>query len=46
MGELHCGGVAVWGSRGVGELRREGVAVWGKRGVGVTEVTKPEFIAF
>ena len=52
MVELRCGGVAVWGSCGVGESQCEGVAMWGSRGVGelhyvgVAVVTKPEFIAF
>ena len=34
MGELQCGGVAVWGSRDVGELQCGGVAVWGSHGMG------------
>ena len=33
MGELQCGGVAVWGSLGAEELRCGGVAVWGSCGV-------------
>ena len=33
-GELGCGGVAVWESRGLGELRCAGVAVCGSCGVG------------
>ena len=32
--ELRCGGVAVWGSCGMGELRYGGVAVWGSYGEG------------
>ena len=57
MGELRCGGVAVWGSCGVGELRCGGVAVWSSGNVGsgnvgewycvgVMVVTKPELIVF
>ena len=34
MGELRCGGVAVWGSRGVGESQCGGGMVWGSRGMG------------
>ena len=39
VGELRCGGAAVWescrvGICGVGDLRCEGVAVWGSRGLG------------
>ena len=34
MGYLQCGGVAVWGSCGVGELWDGDVAVWGCCGVG------------
>ena len=30
----RCGGVVVWGSRGVGELWCGGVAVWGSHGMG------------
>ena len=33
MGELWCGGVAVWGNCGVEELQCGGVAVWESRGV-------------
>ena len=35
MGELRCGGVVAWGSRGVGESRRGGVAAWGSRSLGM-----------
>ena len=28
VGESRCGGVAVWGSRGMGRLQRVGVAVY------------------
>ena len=34
MGVFGGGGVAVWGSCGVGELRCGGVAVWGSWVVG------------
>ena len=50
MGELWCGGVAVWGSRGVGESRCGGSAVCGSCNVGqcyveITVVTKPDLFA-